>query len=132
MIGLEVSVFIDCGATHNFIAMALVEKLGAPIAETSTFGVIVGNKKQLKGRGVCMKLILELQRLTIVEDYLPIPMQSSNLILGIKWLATLGVTRADWKQLTLSIEMGESMVTLRLDTSLYKSLVSLKTMIKEI
>lgn len=98
------------------------------MAETGNYRVITGNGQQMKRKGVCKAVLLELQGLTIVEDYLLIPMKSLDLILGIKWLATLGVTKADWKFLILSFEMGGEQVTLQGDPNLCRSLVSLKTL----
>lgn len=42
-------VFIDCGATHNFISEKWVNALGLPIKETSNYGVILGSGMTIKG-----------------------------------------------------------------------------------
>lgn len=64
--------------------------------------MVIGSGKKLKGRGVCKGVILKLQNITIVEDFLPLPLGSTDVILGLKWLATLGVTRDDWQNLTMT------------------------------
>lgn len=38
----EIVVMIDCGATHNFIPLKLVEELNIPTTETTNYGVIMG------------------------------------------------------------------------------------------
>lgn len=86
--GLDVVVLIDCGATHNFISTHLVEAIQLPIQETPQYGVMIGLGKHIKGMGVCKGVVLKLQGITIVEDFLPLPLGSTNLILGLKWLAT--------------------------------------------
>lgn len=58
--GEEVVVLIDCGATHNFILMDLVEKVKLPISETSNDGVILGNGNLMKGKGMCKGVMLEM------------------------------------------------------------------------
>lgn len=45
----EVIVMIDSGATHNFISLKIVEKLGVPVKESSGFGVSLGNGEAARG-----------------------------------------------------------------------------------
>ena len=52
--GQEVVVLIDCGASHNFISMDLVEKLGMPSVDTHSFGVLMGTGLSVKGVGLCL------------------------------------------------------------------------------
>ena len=82
--------------------------------------------------GVCKGVVLQLQGITIVEDFLPLPLGSTDVILGLKWLATLGETRDDWRKLTMSFELGGKTVIFQGDPSLIKARFSLKTMIKEL
>ncbi|TYK05776.1 ty3-gypsy retrotransposon protein [Cucumis melo var. makuwa] len=49
----EIMIMIDCGATHNFISLKLVEELNIPIAETTNYGLIMGSEKAVQGRGMC-------------------------------------------------------------------------------
>ncbi|KAL2480924.1 putative mitochondrial protein [Abeliophyllum distichum] len=48
----------------------------------------------------------------------------------MKWLATLGRTQVDWRELTMRFQVGETIVMLQGDPSLSKTLVSMKSMIK--
>ena len=50
--GLEVVVLIDCGASHNFISMDLVQKLGIPSVGSHCFGVLMGIGLSVKGEGL--------------------------------------------------------------------------------
>ncbi|KAA0031882.1 gypsy/ty3 element polyprotein [Cucumis melo var. makuwa] len=43
----------------------------------------------------------------IKEDRLPLPLGGVDLILGMQWRRTLGVTEVDWKNFTLTIGVGE-------------------------
>lgn len=118
---LEVVILIDCGATHNFISTKLIEAVQIPVQETSRYGGVIGSSKQLKGMGVCKGVLLKLQHITIVEDFLPLPLGSTDVILGIKWLATLGETHADWKNITMAFELGGQTVVLQRDPILTKA-----------
>lgn len=51
--GEEVTILIDCGATHNFIFKKVVSTLQLPTKETSNYGVILGWRIVIKGKGVC-------------------------------------------------------------------------------
>ena len=129
--GKEVVVFIDCGATHNFISKSMVESYQIPRQGTSQYGVVIGSGKQIRGMGVCKGVVLQLQGITIIEDFLPLPLGSTDVILGLKWLATLGEMRDDWRKLTMSFELGgKTMIFQR--ASLIKARVSFKPMVKEL
>lgn len=126
----EVVVLIDCGATHNFISAELVQKLGLPRMETSGYGVIMGTGFVVQGAGICKGVTLSLQNLEITENFLPQELGSSNAILDMKWLSSLGKMFVDWKSLTMRFQVGDTNVALHGDPSLSKTLVSLKSMMK--
>lgn len=57
-------------------------------------------------------MVLKLQSITIFKDFLPILLGSTDIILGLKWLATLGVTKDEWHNLTMSFELGGQTIVL--------------------
>lgn len=126
----EVVVLVDCGATHNFISVELVQKLEIPRTETSGYGVIMGTGLAVQGAGICKVVVLKLQNLEIVDDFLPLELGSSDVILGMKWLSSLGKMTVDWQALVMRFQVGEMAVTLQGDPNLSKSLVGLKAMMK--
>ncbi|KAJ9559068.1 hypothetical protein OSB04_013682 [Centaurea solstitialis] len=128
----KVVVLIDCGATHNFISMELVEKLSLRMEKTKEYIISMGMKYKEAGSGVCQGVLLYMQGLEVNENFLPIQLGNSDVILGIQWLATLGPTYADWKQLVMKFRVNNQSVTLRGDPTLGKSMVSLKAMSKDI
>ena len=68
----EVITLIDCGATHNFIFSKVVQNLGFPVEATSGYGVLLGKGQTIKGEGICKGVVLTIQNIEIVEDFLPI------------------------------------------------------------
>ena len=94
--------------------------------------MVIGSGKQIRGMGVCKGVVLQLQGITIIEDFLPLPLGSTDVILGLKWLATLGEMRDDWRKLTMSFELGGKTVIFQGDPSQIKARVSLKTMVNEL
>ena len=86
-------VLIDSGAFHNFIASKLVQKLGLIQTQTKGYGMIMWSGMAIQGGGVCKGVTLTLQNVEVVEDFLPLELGSSDVILGMKWLAILGETQ---------------------------------------
>ncbi|KAA0046073.1 Transposon Ty3-G Gag-Pol polyprotein [Cucumis melo var. makuwa] len=130
LLGEEVIVLIDCGATHNFVSEKLVKKLILPIKETSHYGVILGSGAAVQGKGICEKLEVQLNGWKVVEDFLPLELGGVDVILGMQWLYSLGVTIVDWKNLSLSFVAGGKEVKIKGDPSLTKARISLKNMMK--
>lgn len=79
----KVVTLINPGATHNFISRALVQKLNIPITKIEGYGVTMGSGDSVRGEGVCKGVSLHLQRINIVDDFLPLGLGSSDVILGI-------------------------------------------------
>ena len=65
-----------------------------------------------------------------MEDFLPLELGSANVILGIKWLESLGGMQVDWQNLTMRFQVGGVLVIIQGDPNLSNSLVSLKTLWK--
>lgn len=128
----EVVVLIDSGATHNFIYLDLVSKMQIPIVKTVAYGVTMGTGAAVRGEGLCRGVTIHLQGIDIVEAFLSLGLGSSDAILGVQWLETLGMTHTNWKTHVMKFMLGNESVTLRGDPSLGKTLVSLKAMMRTI
>lgn len=131
--GKEIIVLIDPGATHNFISLNLVKLLGLVIEDSGGFGVSLGNGEMIKGNGVCKEVSVQLDgRLVVCEEFLPLELGASDVILGIKWLETLGPVTTNWKTQVMQFELGGSNITLKGDSSLIRSKISLKAMLRSL
>ena len=86
----NVVVLIDSGATHNFISNKVVDRLGLCLTDIGSFGVVMGTRKVEKSKEICRGLILLLPGVQVVKDFLPLDLGSTDVILGMKWLQTLG------------------------------------------
>ena len=73
-----------------------------------------------------------MQSLTVIQDFLPLDLGNTDVVMGMQWLGTLGSMDVNWKQLTMKFKLGDSQVVLQGEAGLNKSKVSLKTMMKEI
>ncbi|KAL4026028.1 hypothetical protein IC575_014435 [Cucumis melo] len=126
----DVIILIDCGATHNFVSKRLLKKLLIPIKETAHYGVILGSGAAVQGKGVCEKLEIRMKNWTVKEDFLPLELSGIDIILGMQWLHSLGVTTVDWKNLLLTFSVEGKSIKIQGDPSLTKARVSLENMIK--
>lgn len=130
--GQEVIVMVDPGATHNFVSREAVEKLRIPVTPSKEFGVSLGTGDSVMGTRLCKSVVLELQGVVIVENFLPLDLGNSDIILAIQLLEKLGTMTTNWKMQTLRFKMGNDTVTLQGDPSLGRSGISLKAMIRNL
>ncbi|XP_074337653.1 uncharacterized protein LOC141674849 [Apium graveolens] len=130
VLGKDVVVMVDPGATHNFISTNTVKKLGLSVVKTGKFGVSLGNGEMAGGEGECKGVMVHLPTITVVEDFLPLDLGNSDVILGVAWLEKLGTVITNWKTQTLKFMVGGEQVTVQGDPSLGRSLISLKAMLK--
>ncbi|GKC55290.1 ty3-gypsy retrotransposon protein, partial [Tanacetum coccineum] len=128
----EVVVLIDYEATHNFISSKIVEELGLAVSDSGTFNVTLGNGETTRSKGICKGLVVVFPEIQVFEDFLPLELGSTDAILGIKWLQTLGDVKMNWKLLTMKFMVGLGEVTLCGDPSLCRSKLSLKAMEKSL
>ncbi|KAL0548958.1 hypothetical protein IC582_013436 [Cucumis melo] len=128
--GKEVVILIDCGATHNFVSEKLVTALQLPIKETAHYGVILGSGTTIQGKGICESVEVQMEDWTVKEDFLPLELGGVDVILGMQWLYSLGVTVCDWKNLTLTFYDNKKKICIKGDPSLTKARVSLKNLVK--
>ncbi|XP_019429957.1 PREDICTED: uncharacterized protein LOC109337432 [Lupinus angustifolius] len=120
-----VVIMIDCGASHNFIAGDLVDRLKLKVEMTKTYVVEVGDGHQVRCQGKCTQLRLNLEDLEVVQDFYLFGLKGVDLVLGIGWLADLGEIRADFGKMILSVKKGDSTITLVGDPTLTKTELSL-------
>lgn len=66
----------------------------------------------------------------VVEDFLPLELGNSDVILGIQWLEKLGSVVTNWKTQVMTFRVDGAIMTIKGDPSLARSLISLKAMIE--
>ena len=71
-----------------------------------------------------------IQGITLIQDFLSLELGNSDLILGVQWLETLGPIMTNWKTQTMRFEWQGQKVMLVGDSSLKRSKISLKAMLK--
>lgn len=67
-----------------------------------------------------------------MEEFLPLNLGNSDVILGVQWLEKLGAVTTNWKTQIMKFQVNGQAITLKGDPSLERAKVSLKTMIHTI
>lgn len=123
-----VMVLIDSGATHHFISIDVVLTSNIPITTTTCYGVLLGTGGNVRIEGICSQVELDLGALRVMTDFMSLELGGADVILGIKWLETLGNMQVNWRTMVMRFEMAGVWITLQGDPSLCKSPISLKAM----
>lgn len=119
--GREIVVLIDGGATHNFILKEVVKELKISIETLDAYGIVLGTRGIVRAAGVCKEVNLTIANLSITHDFLPLPLGSADVILGVTWLEMLGKVIFYYKLSEMEFPLGEWMVILQRDRSLVES-----------
>ncbi|GKD69848.1 retrotransposon gag domain, retroviral aspartyl protease [Tanacetum coccineum] len=111
--GRKVLTLVDSGSTHNFISTSLVKQLGLKVSTVPSFGVQIGNGKIIQCNQICCGFSLVLPGLKITEDYFPFFIRGADLVLGIKWLASLNTVQANWNEMFMIFYVNEKKYKLK-------------------
>ncbi|VFQ65802.1 unnamed protein product [Cuscuta campestris] len=98
----EVLLLVDSGSTHNFISDSVVRDLNLPTLSIPTFGVQIGDGSVVRCNQICKGIEVMISGLKITQDFYPFSLVGSDLVLGIKWLASLNTIQANWNELFLA------------------------------
>lgn len=119
--GQPIIVMIDSEATNNFISTHTVQQLHLPFNTNEKFGVMLGNGERIKGAGVCQGVLVEIQNIEIIDDFLMLELGNTDMILGLQWLKKLGEIMVNWKKQVMKFQWNTEMVELKGDLSLGNS-----------
>lgn len=73
---------------------------------------------------------MSLPSIDVVDNFLLLKLGCTYVILGMKWLQTLGKMQVNWGMLKIRFKIAYESVVLQGDPSLHKTQVSLKSMFK--
>ena len=86
----SVTVLIDIGSTNNFMDRKIAARLAYHIECCDKFEVKVANGRILICDSKCSKIKLILQGQELFVNFFLLPLEDYEVVLGIKWLSTLG------------------------------------------
>lgn len=85
-----------------------------------------GQYERRGGRGI----LLTITELAIIQEFLPLPLGSADVILDVTWLETLGKIQFDFQLSEMDFWIGDWLVCLCGNQSLVKSQISFQSMMK--
>ncbi|KAK8669793.1 hypothetical protein V6N13_104562 [Hibiscus sabdariffa] len=100
-------ILIDGGSAHNFIQSRVSKHLGLPITPTPNFKVMVGNGDKLQNEGCVRDLQVQIQGTNICADFYVLPLEGTEMVLGVAWMATLGPITMNFCTLQFQFHQGE-------------------------
>ena len=98
-------VLIDSGSTHNFIRSGMIPRLGISVQERPGLRVAVANGEKVSSGGICRGVAFQVGADSFITDFYSIPLDGFDVVLGIKWLSTLGPILWDFASLTMSFNV---------------------------
>jgi hypothetical protein len=103
---IRLEALLDSGSTHNFINEGMARHLGLKIRQQHGMFITVGNGDRIN----CPGLYPDLPLLIGSEDFMvycyAMPLDGHNIILGVQFLSTLGLTLWDFAEQTLCFCAG--------------------------
>ena len=120
--GIIIQVLLDSESSGNFLQPRLASCLKLPIEPVPNFHVLVGNGNSLVVEGLVSKLDVLIQGHALQLSAYLLPVTGVDLVLGIAWLATLGLHISDYSTLTLKFYLDKQFVTLHGEKSTTGSL----------
>ncbi|XP_073137569.1 uncharacterized protein [Henckelia pumila] len=99
-----VEILLDTGSHHNFIQEGLVTKLGMSCVTARRFRVYMGNGQYLWCEKMCPQVPLTMQGHEFCIDLYVLPIWGLDIVLGMKWLRTLGPCLHDHEALTMEFK----------------------------
>jgi hypothetical protein len=98
----QLVVLVDIGRTHNFIDRSKAEVIHIFVHPINNFEVLIANGGTMKCGGHCENVKLQMGDYHLKTHMFAINMGGCDILLGTKWLRTLGPLTMDFKELYMS------------------------------
>jgi hypothetical protein len=100
----KVIVLVDSGITHNFIHHCIAQETNCYIHAVNNFQIMIANGRSMKCGGHCENVRLQIGHYQLKSHIISIDMGGCDIVLGAKWLHTLGPILMDFKELTMQFQ----------------------------
>ena len=104
---------IDSGSTHNFIHCKVANELNFFLYPAPECQVMVENGGTINFFGKCHNIKLTMGEYVLNSPMLSIPMGGVDVVLGVKWLQSLGMVAFNFQELFLKFFSEGKEVELR-------------------
>ena len=104
-------ILINSGSTHNFLNSVFANKLHCLAHPIRTLVVETANGSTMHCSAMCRNFSWRMQGVHFVADIFIVDLINCDMVLGIKWLATLGNVMSNYKDLWMSFKwQGQDVV----------------------
>lgn len=110
---IQVKIQVDGGSSDNFIQPRVALVLRLLVEPTPNLWVLVGNGQILHAEGLIQQLPLQIQGQEMKVLVYLLQISGADVILGSKWLATLGPHVAYYSALSLKFFQNGHFITLQ-------------------
>jgi len=93
---------LDSGSTHNFISPAAASLAGLRFGDNAGMNVIVANGDRVPCAGLARDVDIRIADENFSIDCYIIPLDCYDMVLGVRWLRTLGPILWDFDELCLA------------------------------
>lgn len=111
---------VDSRSTHYFISSTATQRLGLPIHHQANLNVSVANGEKISSLGICKGVQFSVITHSFIADFYVIPLDGFDIVLGVKWLQTLGPILWDFTSLTMIFEVNGRQITLQGQQQLFQ------------
>ncbi|XP_019053919.1 PREDICTED: uncharacterized protein LOC109114927 [Nelumbo nucifera] len=109
--GKPVRILVDSGNTHNFISKQVALQLKLPVEGRPQLQVAVANGERVHSPGICRNIQIQVESEPFSADLFVLPLDEFDIVLGVKWLITLGPILWDFSALTMTFNLNGKQVT---------------------
>ncbi|KAJ4975676.1 hypothetical protein NE237_000782 [Protea cynaroides] len=128
IVDTPITVLIDSGSTHNFFNKEVPRIAGLPIKVGPPMRVMIASGEKLNSMGLCRQVSLYLLDSPFQIDFLLLPLDGCDAVLGAQWLQTLGPILWNFKNMEMIFRRGMKTFTLQGIKTLEAQLVRGKTL----
>ncbi|KAJ1384005.1 Ribonuclease H-like superfamily [Sesbania bispinosa] len=101
-----VHILIDSGSTHNFLDIGFNKRYGCRIEDLDPINATVADGYKLPISSIVRNFTWRFQNTIFTSDIMLIPLGGYDLVLGIKWLVTLGDIVWNFEKLQMEFKIN--------------------------
>lgn len=101
---------IDTGLTHNFLADSMADSTGLPLVCTAKVHVRVANGDKVSCPGAYRAARFSIANEVFIDDFFALPLAGYDVVLGTRWLKTLGQIGWNFNAMTMTFWRADHLV----------------------
>jgi len=98
-------ILLDSGSTHNFISNQVADKLHCKLTSIKALTLQVANGGTMTCTSVCSHFQWFIQAVDFMTDVFTLDLKNCDMILDIKWLATLKTIVCNYEEMVLNFQL---------------------------